>query len=50
MSCKSCKNKNNIKSELEESSKFVSKGVIIFAIIWTALGIYGLVGLIKTFL
>lgn len=50
MSCSSCKQKGNFKDELEKSGSFVSKGVIIFAITWTGLGIYGLISLIQKFL
>ena len=47
MSCKSCKDKKNIKEEIIKSGEFVSKGVIWFVVIWTLLGGYGLVKLIK---
>jgi hypothetical protein len=50
MSCKSCKKKNDFKQELENSGSFVGKGVIVFAVIWTGLGIYGLISLIQKFI
>jgi hypothetical protein len=50
MGCTSCKKKNDFKQELENSSSFVSKGVIVFAIFWTGLGIYGLISLIQKFI
>ena len=40
MSCTSCKEKKDIKEEMIKSGEFVAKGVIWFAIIWSALGLY----------
>jgi hypothetical protein len=50
MSCTTCKQKANIKEEMNNAGSFVSKGVIIFAIVWSGLGIYGLISLIQKFL
>jgi hypothetical protein len=50
MSCTSCKEKRDIKEELIKSSEFVSKGVIWFVVVWSILGIYGLITLISKFL
>jgi hypothetical protein len=50
MACKSCKEKNNIKEDMVKSGEFIPKGVIIFAIIWTSFGIYGIYSLINKFL
>jgi len=47
MACDSCKQKKELKDELIKSGEFVSKGVIWFSIIWTLLGAYGLISLIK---
>ena len=49
MSCSTCKQKN-LKTEMEDTTKFVSSGIVIFAIIWSVLGIYGLITLIGKFL
>lgn len=46
MSCKSCKEKKDIKEEMIKSGEFIAKGVIWFAVIWTVLGLYGLITLI----
>jgi hypothetical protein len=50
MACKSCKEKSNIKDDIKDTGSFVPKGVIIFAIIWTCFGIYGVYSLIHKFL
>jgi hypothetical protein len=51
MACSTCKNKGlKLKEKVEESTEFVSKGVIWFFVIWTSLGIYGLYSLIHKFL
>lgn len=50
MSCKSCKEKNDMKDKMMETAEFVSKGVVWFAVIWSALGLYGLYTLINNFL
>ena len=42
--------KSELKEEMLKSGEFVGKGVIIFALVWTALGIYGLVTLISKFI
>ena len=47
MACTSCKNKKEFKEELEKTTEFVTKGVIWFALVWTLLGGYGLITLIK---
>jgi hypothetical protein len=49
MACSSCK-KKELKEEVIKSGEFVSKGVIIFAVIWSLLGIYGLYSLITKIL
>ena len=49
MACSSCK-KKELKEEIIKSGEFVSKGVVIFTIIWSVLGIYGLYSLISKFL
>jgi hypothetical protein len=46
MACKSCKEKGDIK----DAGSFVPTGVIVFAIIWTCFGIYGVYSLIHKFL
>ena len=50
MGCTSCKNKNNYKEEFNKTTEFVSKGVIVFAIVWLFLGLYGFITLIGKFL
>jgi hypothetical protein len=50
MSCTSCKEKKDIREELMKTTKIVSKGIIWFIVIWTMLGIYGLVTLISKIL
>jgi hypothetical protein len=50
MACKECKKKSEFKEEMLKSSEFVSKGIIVFAITWTLLGLYGLVTLISKFI
>ena len=47
MACKECKKKKELKEEIIESGEFVGKGVIVFAIAWTLLGLYGLISLIS---
>ena len=47
MACKECKKKSELKEDIIKSGEFVSKGVIVFAIAWTLLAIYGLVTLIS---
>lgn len=47
MSCESCKKKKDFKEEVQNSTSFVGKGVVIFAIVWTLLAIYGLVNLVQ---
>ena len=49
MACSECKKKEKIK-ELQTSTEFVSKGVIIFAVVWSLLALYGLYSIIKLFL
>lgn len=50
MSCTSCKEKKDIRGELMKTTKMVSKGIVWFIVIWTMLGIYGLVTLISKIL
>jgi hypothetical protein len=50
MGCTNCKNKESLKREIYESTKIVDRGVVIFAIVWSALAIYGLISLIGKFL
>ena len=50
MSCTSCKEKKELREEIIKSTEFVSKGVIWFVVIWSILGLYGLVTLISKFL
>ena len=50
MACKSCKEKRDIKEEMIKSGEFIPTGIIIFAIIWTSFGIYGVYSLIHKFL
>lgn len=43
MGCSKCKKKNmDIRSEIEQQTSFISKYVIAFMIVWSALAIYGL--------
>jgi len=46
MACTNCKEKKDIKEEIIKSAEFVAKRVIWFAIIWSILGLYGLISLI----
>ena len=46
MSCKSCKEKKQIREELYESTKFIENKTIVFLVIWSLLGFYGLYSLI----
>ena len=50
MACSSCKEKNKIKEEFIKTGEFVNNRVVWFAVIWTGLGIYGLITLIHKFL
>ena len=45
MACSTCK-KQQLKEEVEKTTEFVSKGIIIFTIVWFLLGGYGLYTLI----
>ena len=47
MACKECKKKGELKDEVLKSGEFIGKGVIVFAIAWTLLGLYGLITLIS---
>jgi hypothetical protein len=49
MGCNKCKKKDRM-LEMERSTKFVSNAIVVFTIIWSMLGIYGLYSLIKLFL
>lgn len=46
MACKNCKNKEDIKKEIYNSTKLVDNWIIWFFVIWSALSIYGLYSLI----
>jgi hypothetical protein len=46
MGCTTCKEKSNIREEMVKSGEFIPKGVIIFMIVWSILGVYGLYTLI----
>lgn len=50
MSCKNCKNKEDIKKEIYDSTKLVDNWVIWFAIVWSGLAIYGLYSLVTKFI
>jgi hypothetical protein len=50
MSCTSCKEKKDIKNQMMETADFVSKGIVWFTVVWSALGLYGLYTLINNFL
>jgi hypothetical protein len=50
MGCKDCKNKDDIKKQIYDSTKVVDSWIIWFALIWTGLAIYGLYSLIVKFL
>jgi hypothetical protein len=50
MACTTCKQKGKTREEIIESTKFISKTAIWFAIIWMAFGIYGFITLIGKFL
>lgn len=49
MACTECKKKKQI-NEFEQTTKFVSNSVVVFAIIWGLLGFYGLYSFIKLFI
>ena len=50
MACTKCKQKNQIREEIEKTTESISKGVIWFVAIWTALALYGLYSLVSKFL
>ena len=45
MACSTCK-KIQLREEVEQTTKFVSTGIVIFTIVWFLLGGYGLYTLI----
>ena len=47
MSCESCKKKSDFQEEVKKSTSFVGTGVVVFAIVWTLLAIYGLISLVQ---
>lgn len=47
MGCNSCKEKNSIRKEIYESTKFHDNYIIVFFVIWTLFGFYGIYSLIK---
>jgi len=49
MACSKCKKQERIE-EFEKSTEFVSKGVIMFVIIWSLFAIYGIYSLITKFI
>ena len=50
MACTTCKQKGKTKEEIEKSVKSIGKAAIWIAIVWMALGVYGLISLISKFL
>lgn len=50
MGCSKCKKKNLLKEKYDETTSFVSSGVVIFAIVWTIFAVYGVYSLIVKFL
>jgi hypothetical protein len=50
MACTICKEKKEFKEEIIKSGEFIGKGVIWFTIVWSLLGVYGLITLISKFL
>ena len=50
MACKECKKNNRIKEEMDKSTEFLSKKIIVVFVVWTILGVYGLFCLITKFL
>jgi hypothetical protein len=50
MGCTKCKNKENIREQMDLATKGFEKGAILFITIWTLLGVYGLYSLIVKFL
>jgi len=50
MACTTCKQKGKTKEEIEKSVKSIGKKIIWIAVVWAALGIYGLISLIGKFL
>lgn len=53
MSCKKCKEKNNsnhLLNEVPKSFKSVEISVKIFMVLWTLLGVYGLISIINKFI
>jgi hypothetical protein len=50
MACSECKKNNKLKEEANKAGQFVSKGVIVAFVVWTILGIYGLVSLVYKFI
>lgn len=49
MACSKCKKQERIEG-FEKSTEFVSKGVIMFVIIWSLFAIYGIYSLITKFI
>ena len=49
MACSKCKKKEKFQ-ELESSTEFISKGVLVFGIVWSLLALYGLYSIIKLFI
>jgi len=50
MACTTCKQKGKTKEEIEKSVKDIGKIAIWIALVWMALGVYGLISLIGKFL
>lgn len=46
MGCTKCKNKETFKEQMDNATSGIEKSAIAFIIIWTLLGLYGLVSLI----
>lgn len=49
MACIKCKKQERIE-EFEKTTEFVSKGVVVFVIVWSLFAIYGIYSLITKFI
>lgn len=51
MSCKECKKKDSgVIDEIQTQVSLISKGVVVFMLVWSMLAIYGLYSLITKFI
>ena len=51
MSCKECKkNDSGVIDEIQTQVSLISKGVVVFMLVWSMLAIYGLYSLITKFI